>query len=245
MYESFRSFDFDIERLFDEFIVHRGGQLVRDLVGKSPAFDNADYVFPKYEVVLELKTLQNDYLARGGYLNRLTHAFCKVAGVPDITPPGQVSVLATQNLFSELRDVKEEPLRRILKKANRQLRDTAIHFGLSDPRRVVLLNNDGLLSMGPDETVRLIASILGREFSHIDAFVYFTTNFWLRGPEDEPVHVWAPSCSIGRDSELAPFLAALGMDWFDFLGKRIGGWRRPPVQNAAIDWARSPDQKTG
>jgi len=50
----------EIEREFDQVVKASGGQIVRDLLSKSPRFDNADYVFHDQKIVAELKCLRED-----------------------------------------------------------------------------------------------------------------------------------------------------------------------------------------
>lgn len=232
--DEFRSFDFDVEELFDEFVVSVGGKLIKEIVDDSPTFQNADYLFRQEKVILELKTLENDHLAGGGLLDRFHKALGKANDIV-IDEPGYYPDLALPTP-SAFRGVTEEPLRRTLKKANRQLKETAAHFEMEDAQKVILVNNDGLLSLGPEETVATLASILSREFSSTDGFVYFTTNIWIRGAEDEPVQLWAPNCAEHTDPSLIDFLKRLGYQWFDFLGDKIGGWDRPPREIPPDGW---------
>jgi hypothetical protein len=93
-YPEFRIHDFDVEALFDEFVVSAGGELVKTLIGNSPNFDNADYLFRNYRVVLELKALQEDYLAGGGFMDRFHKALANTAGIGRIEGPGAYQIPA-------------------------------------------------------------------------------------------------------------------------------------------------------
>src|SRR5437899_7806865 len=53
----------DPESLMDQAIRAAGGQRITELVGVNPSFDNADYVFPKDNIVAELKSLEKDFLS--------------------------------------------------------------------------------------------------------------------------------------------------------------------------------------
>ena len=50
----------DVENHFDNYVTDFGGKKISDLIGKSPDFENADYLFYEYKVVAELKCLEED-----------------------------------------------------------------------------------------------------------------------------------------------------------------------------------------
>src|SRR5689334_13066650 len=50
----------EIEPEFDKLVREAGGELVSELIGRSPAFDNADYLFREHRIVAELKCLRED-----------------------------------------------------------------------------------------------------------------------------------------------------------------------------------------
>lgn len=48
------------EEEFNDCVKSVGGIKVSDLVGSSPGFSNADYLFNEYNVIAELKCLEED-----------------------------------------------------------------------------------------------------------------------------------------------------------------------------------------
>lgn len=52
----------NIENEFDKFVSDVDGQRVDDIIGKSPNFLNADYIFSEDKIVAELKCLQDNKL---------------------------------------------------------------------------------------------------------------------------------------------------------------------------------------
>lgn len=50
----------EIAREFDALVKATGGKIIAEIVGKSPRFDNADYIFPEEKIVAELKCLRED-----------------------------------------------------------------------------------------------------------------------------------------------------------------------------------------
>lgn len=52
----------DVEQQLSQCVQAIGDRLVPDLVGLSPSFDNADYLFDEFDVVAELKILAVDQM---------------------------------------------------------------------------------------------------------------------------------------------------------------------------------------
>src|ERR1700720_3512438 len=55
----------DVEQAFDDYVKSVGGEVVKELLPKSPNFDNADYIFRNQQpepVIAELKCLTKDLL---------------------------------------------------------------------------------------------------------------------------------------------------------------------------------------
>ena len=50
----------DVEKAFADFVRGFGGEVVEDIVGASPDFRNADYLFRSNRVVAELKRVVED-----------------------------------------------------------------------------------------------------------------------------------------------------------------------------------------
>jgi hypothetical protein len=226
---------FEVEPLVDEFVLGYGGELVRDLFPPSPTFDNADYFFREHNVVAELKTLEKDAAAPGGVMDkaeRLVEGWVRSGEVGALT-------LADPSLLPRakrraLQRVYQEPLRRTIKKANRQLRETAERLGLRDPHSLLLLANDGYYTLAAQSAFYFAQDILTREFSHVHGLVYFTVNSYVTVPDDEYARqVWATSYAPSAPAALVDFVDDLGHAWFDFFGQKIGGWD---------DRIRSPDR---
>jgi hypothetical protein len=87
------------------------------------------------------------------------------------------------------------PVSRVLKKANRQIRETKEYLGRSSPTGVLLFVNDGFT------TLNRCVEIKG---------------------SDVPRLVWAPTYSDRGDDSLHQFINDLGRKWFKFLESKIG-----------------------
>ena len=224
--------DFEIEPLLSEFVASVGGELVSNLISGNPDFKNADYVFRSNQVVIELKSLQEDFALPEKLSDRNLELWKKWFIQGDVKFR---HIFHTNELPIEKRRqlgrIYSEPIRRVLKKANRQLRNTAHRLGISEPRNLLLIANDGLYSLEPDLVIGIIAQLLMREFSSIHGFVYFTVNRYVELPIDDFAHhLWIPLYSETAHDDLVNFVDYLGVKWFDFLGEKIGGWDTQLIQ---------------
>jgi hypothetical protein len=221
--------DFEVEPLLNEFVISVGGELVSNLISGNPDFKNADYVFKSRRVVIELKSLQEDFALPEKLSDKKLELWKKWFS------EGEVKfrhIFHTNELPIEKRRqlvrLYSEPIRRVLKKANRQLRTTAQKLGIGESQNLLLIANDGLYSLEPDVVIAIIAQLLEREFSSIHGFVYFTINRYVELSEDNIAHhLWIPLYSETAHDDLVDFVDDLGVKWFDFLGQKIGGWETP------------------
>jgi hypothetical protein len=217
--------DFDVEPLLNEFVTSIGGELVSELISANPDFENADYLFRSSRVVVELKSLQEDFAVPERLQNKIAKLWEKWFA------EGSVKfgdIFRADELPREKRRLIEklysEPIRRVLKKANRQLRNTADKLGVNNPRNLLLIANDGLYSLEPEFIIRTIARLLQREFSSIHGFVYFTVNRYVDIPTDENARqLWVPLYSDSAPSDLSAFVNDLGAKWLIFSEIRLAG----------------------
>jgi hypothetical protein len=160
----------DIEKGFNGLFQSLGFCRVSELVGESPSFENADYVRQKDHLIVELKVLDKDYFQHGGIIDR----FCAIVPAhvrvqPDGT--GIYTVTMPDQNREGRSDTFEEPLRRVLKKANRQLKETNRVLFESKGRGFVVLVMNGFRSLAPTVVARMISELLALEFSGISGFV--------------------------------------------------------------------------
>lgn len=224
--------NFEIEPLLNEFVTSVGGELVSELIPSSPDFRNADYLFRSHRVVAELKSLREDFALPEKLSDKHLELWKKWATEGDVKFR---HIFRTNELPKEKRRqltrLYSEPIRRVLKKANRQLRTTAHKLGIAEPTNLLLIANDGLYSLEANLVIGIIAQLLEREFSSIHGFVYFTVNRYVELPIDNFAHhLWIPLYSETAHDDLVDFVDDLGVKWFDFLGEKIGGWENPLIQ---------------
>lgn len=117
-----------------------------------------------------------------------------------------------------------KPLARILKKANRQIRETKQSLSLPLHSGILFVVNDGL-PLEPQFVCALLGDILTHSYSSIDCCVYMTLNAYVQLPSSDHAHLlWVPSYSKRAPDALVAFVDSLGRKWSDLLGKEIGPW---------------------
>ena len=207
----------DVEQAFDDFVRSIGGVVVKEVIPRSPAFDNADYQFPVAKVVAELKCLTENKLDDPAFAAKVDVCWQKWRQhgyVDGDTPESMRSDSIPRECFSDIRRIYMAPLQRIIKKANRQIRETKQHLNLREHHGLLLLANDGNLAIPPDSLFRLALEILNGSCSEIAEIVLFTANLLSKVPTtDIPCYLWligtVPGC---QDIDLT-FSQELGVRW--------------------------------
>jgi len=170
----------EIESQFDFFMKSIGYNRVSEDVGFSPNFDNADYVNKVNKTIVELKILNKDFFENGGVIDSLHSIITKPIAI-DENGFGQYSFQIPEINREGKHDNFEEPLRRIIKKANKQLRSTKNYYWESEKSYgFILLAQVGLSSLDAFITSQLVRKILNHEFSSIDGVIIckpFVTNW--------------------------------------------------------------------
>lgn len=163
-----------VENEYDTFTSELGFTRVSEDVGSSPSFQNADYVNKTQEIIVELKILQKEFFENGGVINSLNAIVIKPLDI-NTKGPGQYK-FTLPNLNREGKhDDFEEPLRRILKKANRQLKETKkYYFDDKSSLGILLLSQVGFSQLEPDVTALVVQKIINQEFSSIDGVIICT-----------------------------------------------------------------------
>lgn len=227
----------NVEATWREFVHGYGGAVVEDLLPNPRTFENADFLFHNKGVVAELKEVATEFGSSAAFAAGFDELMSKVlVENPSWKPAlfGGKEPLPEWFWYEFVR-LFRPPISRILKKANRQLRDTKAHFKLAEATGVLLFVNDGFTAIGPEPVRALAASLLQHSYSSIDCFVYLTVNRYIEiADSDVPRLLWAPVYSDRAPNRLVDFVNALGGAWFSFLESKIGPFTIPnvPVETA-------------
>jgi hypothetical protein len=188
----------DSETILDTCVEASGGVRVSSIVGASPSFANADYWFEADNVVAEMKSLQKNFLSNAATDHKMHLLYDKWVRTGRVNPGYGIAEIRTDQLSPEcareLINVFRAPFETgILRKANRQIRETKEHFNRSDALGLLFLANDGNSALDPEMTIYILHHALKTKFSQIDHVIYFSTNFTIR--------------LRGRAQDLLPFIS--------------------------------------
>jgi len=214
-----------VEPLWQEFVIATGGELVASLLPGSQPFENADFLFRDAAVVAELKEIGTEFaqsvaFARGFDIMMKRLLAERPSWRPDPNSDASQFPAWFQGEFVRL---FRPPISRILKKANRQLRDTKTHFRIASSTGVLILVNDGFTSLSPYLVRGLAADLLRHSYSSVDCLLYLTVNRYVEiHGSKEPKLIWVPTYSDRAPDALVTFINDLGRTWFDFISQRIG-----------------------
>lgn len=214
-----------VEPTWREFVLLAGGDVVSNLLPEPRIFENADFIFKSAGVLAELKEIKTEFSKSEAFrkgFDKLTNRV--VTEDPDWKPLLFGSTGKYPAWFNaEFVRLFRPPISRILKKANRQLRDTKSHFGIHSATGVLILANDGFCAISPELVRALASQLLMHSYSSIDCLVYITVNRYveLQG-SDIPRLIWATTYSDRAPDSLVTFIDELGRKWFDFLEVKIG-----------------------
>ncbi len=219
----------DVESEFDKCVESIGGQRLSQLVGSSPNFNNADYLFCNHKVVAELKTLEEDKGKDEKFRTKIHELFNVYLneGKTDLLIYGEVEVNAndiSKDFGMEIMELFRRPIQGVIKKANKQIRQTKEHLGLTDHYGLLLLVNDGHKMLNPDQLKWILANTLKRNsYSSIDAILFFTVNLKARHPAfKEDLLVWALMERPGFRRCPNDFAEELRSAWFNHYKNILG-----------------------
>ena len=223
-----RPFVKNVEEFFTEFVKSMEGKTVIDKIGKQPAFANADYVFEKENILIELKCLEKDLFSEKDF-DRNERLFDKWLSEGklkkvDIIPIMLVKKAIPFECLEELLQLCRNTLQTIIKKANRQLRETKKEIGNEKTEKVLLICNDGNYFLSDQQAFDVINHIhASLPELEIDCFVLFTVNQTSRIPNNElDWAFWAPAYNVNASDALCNFINELGKNFHNFYCSKFG-----------------------
>jgi hypothetical protein len=217
----------NVEETFDQLVREYGGGVVlKEKLGSSPDFSNADYLFHFEKVVAELKCMTEDNSDSPGIQS-------KVAGLlQEFYAAGKIESTEVNEenwkrfpweLQNAIYSVTTTAIQARVKKANKQIRETRHRLGLETYNGVLLIANDGLISMPPAAFVHSIAKYLRNNCSEISLFIFFTANiFAVVEDPNLPVVFWFSMQMEDRRKVEDSLIRRLGLSWQRMACNQLG-----------------------
>lgn len=213
----------DVEETWNKFIqLTSNGKRVDELLDASPSFNNADYFFQKDEIIIELKEITVDFMNSASFMRKFEKLIDKVMDENPDWNPLLLSNIPDKFALEFIR-ICRKPLDGILKKANKQLRETKQYFNFHNNKGILIIVNDGFTSLQHKYIMHVITNLLIYSYSSIDCIIYTTLNRYVETEySDTPVLLWIPAYSDKANDNLPLFINELGRDWFNFLEDELG-----------------------
>jgi hypothetical protein len=222
-----------VEDTFRKFVCEFGGELVSNLLPSGNAPSNADFLFRKRGVIAELKCLENNSLGENypAKMKALAESWM-LRGL--LIAFGAVNI-ELQKLRPECQrewlDLISEPFQgNIIKKADRQIRETKKWLDMPDAKGLLFVASDGNLAMQPYDVGFFVTRILAKkkpdgaaQYSSIDGFFYFSLNQFAKAPESKaPVFFTHAGPRHSNDVETGRFCSELQDAWYKYLCRLNG-----------------------
>lgn len=215
----------DVADVFAECTRRLGGIVLDDAPASSKK-KNADFAFKNYQVVVELKCMEESFWGKEAFqrkLSSLADGWIRKGLVP-LAPRGrrtfELSTLPAQ-CQRDFSDLLKSKLSGYFKEANRQIRATKEELGMIDASGVLILVNDGNEKLPPRIVRYLSALLLAHNFRCINTVLHVVANLDVTSIEQEvPFRIWSP-WGIKRASETPQnFLEDLRREYLDVLDGR-------------------------
>lgn len=219
----------NVEDALTRHIPAIGGVHVRSLVGDRPPFENADFLFRADGVIAELKCLDEDRIVDAAVIQAATDLYLQelssdqslpiIFGTIHLTTQGR-----SEAFTRKIASLYEKPIKRLVEKANRQIKNTATALSLRAAKGMLIVANNRHSALDPAHARYLLQRVLKRQtYSSINSVVYVSAEQMVALPSmQQPVDVFF---ELRRDAQLpiqAEFIARFRQVWYRCLSTERG-----------------------
>lgn len=169
-----------IEKQFDLFFKSINyNRIDEELDSKSPNFNNCDYISRSKNILIELKIIEKDYFSNGGIMPQLNAFVTKPMDI-DENGVGFYNIEINRNSKGEAIGNIDEPLKRLLKKSNRQLKETKAYLKLeNNSKGVLIIALNFQITVNPLFIRDTCFKYLEKDFSSIHSIIVLTPKYGL------------------------------------------------------------------
>jgi hypothetical protein len=187
---------------------------------------NADYVFHSERIIAELKCLaddNSDSIKRQEKLNALLDTNFNEGKIKTKILDESTWKDFPLHLQRDIASLFSPSIRARIKKADIQIRETKANCGMNYYSGLLILANDGLVTMPPAAFIEVAMRYITNNLHHIDCFIYLTVNLFTRVEGMAmPVLFWMPM-SLQKPSKISDtFLRNLFDNWRSRVDKKWG-----------------------
>lgn len=207
----------NVEDTFDQVVRDYGGVVLKETLPKSPSFNNADYVFHFEKVVAELKCLTEDNVNSVNNQTKVQKVIkqwydegkIKTTEIDESTWQG-----VPKELAKRIYEIRTQSIRGRIKKANIQIRETKQELKLDDYIGLLILANDGIVSLPPAAFIHAAQLALARHFREITHFIYLTANLFTHLRQTSKPTLFFIDVDMERGHKVdGHFIDRLGRNW--------------------------------
>ena len=211
---------------------------------ESPQFENADYWVEHHNTAIELKSLTKNGMTDDVFRSWIESRYG--LWIKNGWAPRPAKQPFSFNLRDLDRRCYEDVLQKLVKKlesnivrkANRQIRETRHFFGRNDARGILAIANDGDHSLPPGMVKNAIARLLaGQKYPCISNVLHFTANALTEKDGDPNLYYfWADWYIPSRTSAPRELIDSLRENWISEHQRLTGiaGTRVQPESSAPL-----------
>jgi hypothetical protein len=210
-----------VENALARVVRRVGGSLVCDLLPTHKNLEeNADFVFPQYGVIGELKRLEKDQGADAEMAAKRNLLYRKWLterrpGVPIVYGRALLELRKLpSDCQNEMISLYREPIARRIRKANRQIRTTKKTLKIEDAIGLLFLAQDGDYSIGPEAVFNLASRcVKGGEYRAINDIICFNAKPATRPSDPLGYMFWSHACRDNTRKVPGELLRSLNEAW--------------------------------
>ncbi len=226
-----------------------GGSLVSDLLPAGVDLPkNADFVFPQYRVVGELKRLEKNQSESPEMAEKLQQLYQSWVDqrkpVPLIYGRGQVNLRDLPlECAHQVISLFREPIASRIRTANKQIKSTKKILKMEDAVGLLFLAQDGDYSIGPETVFNLASRCLkGGPYSGIDDIICFNAIPAARPGDQLGYMFWAHACRDSYRKLPDELIRSLADGWKHELEASVGRPMIIPANSIELDTLYFPNK---
>jgi len=225
----------NVETMFDEVVRDHGGVVLNERLPK-PKFKNADYIFHFEKIVAELKCLTEDNInSENNRLktDRLVEEYYTAGEIRTRKIDESNWSELPRELQTRIYEITTRSIKKRIHKADIQICETKRELNLDQYHGLLVLANDGIVSLPPAAFIHAALLALRHSFREINYLIYLTANLFTALRETPmPTLFW-----IGVDLQKGQkmdvnFTDRLGRNWRRFVCRKTG---IPGVEQELLD----------